>query len=61
MAEKLNALGLIQGTGIKARDLDTVRPFLCLCQLPGRLEPIPCIRAAAERLVEADRHLRGNP
>ena len=38
-------------------DLDLVGPFQCLGQLPCRLEPVPSVGSAAERLVEADRHL----
>ena len=38
--------------------LNLVGLFFRLCQIVGRLQPKPCIGAAAERLVETDRHFR---
>lgn len=40
-----------------ALDLDPAGLLLGLGQVIGRLEPVPGIRAAAEGLIETDRHL----
>ena len=44
--------------GRETLHLDLIRPLECPGQLPARLKPVPGIGSAAERLVEANRHLR---